>query len=271
MHLNHSTFSPSPSHFVPPGEFNPDLLIFPANRSWKTEHLRNSYPAEDERRHTKEDFSAAKDYLKRLVKDLTLSPLEAAAEYEAAWPTITAEPLRESNRRQGQKAWRAFYGEKEGDTQRMSKLFSCLDRPCRYIVTAKDLNLPQELEISAGFYDKAVNEAWVKAIEKLFNTKNRNNVIWFKLEVGENGKIHAHVFASHDAALLHLPRGTTPQHKVRLIETPEGAVSYLLKPALSDSPEHLAIWIQARRAYPKQLPKVSRFRNLPNSRTWGKA
>lgn len=220
------------------------------------------------KKHTAEDFANAAFYFDSLVYNPMLSPASVAKKYMEAWPKLHAYPLRYSERSQSQKAWRKF----NKDSQSMFKLISCLDRPCRYIVTARDLNLPQEFESSTRFYDKAVNEAWKEAISQLFKTKNRNNVIWFKLEVGENGKIHAHVFASHDAALNHLPRGTTPQHKVRLIDTPEDAVSYLLKPALSYSTEHLALWIQARRncPKPKKLPRVSAFRNLPNSRTWNK-
>lgn len=278
-----SNYTPSPAtlppYFVPDSEFNADLLVFPAveRRSWETEHLRNSHPVADEyHRHTREDFDAAKKLLGSLVANLTLTPIEAAESYEAAWPTLTAEPLRESNRRQGQAAWRAFYGEKDGNTQSMTKLFACLDQPCRYLITAKDLNLPPKFEKSARFYDREVNEAWKMAIKKLFNTKNRNNVIWFKLEVGESEKIHAHVFANHDAALNHLPRGTTPQHKVRRIPTPkdaEDAIKYCFKPGLSDSTEHLALWIEAKRQLPegKQLPRVRGYVNLPNRRTWGKA
>jgi hypothetical protein len=227
-----------------------------------------SHTQATEKKHTAEDFANAAFNFYKLVYNPIYSPDTVSQLYQEAHPDIDAEPLRYSERRQSQDAWRKF----NRDSKSMFKLFACLDRPCRYIISAKDSNLPQEFESSTRFYDKAVNEAWKKAIEKLFKTKNRNNMIWFKLEVGENGKIHAHVFADHDAALNHLPRGTTPQHKVRLIETPESAVRYLLKPALSYSTEHLAIWVQARRDYPKpkQLPRVSGFRNLPNSRTWNK-
>lgn len=235
--------------------------------SWQNE------PTEHPKRvHTAEDFANAAFFLDSLVANPMLSPAAAAQRYVETHPNIDAYPLRYNERRQSQKAWRAFYGKKEKDTQRMQKLFACLDRPCRYIITAKDLDLPKEFENSAKFYDRAVNQAWKTAIETLFNTKNRNNVLWFKLEVGESSRTHVHIFANHDAALTHLPRGTTPQHKVRLIETPEAAVSYLLKPALSYSTEHLALWINAKRQHSgKHLPRVSGYRNLPNSRTWGKA
>ncbi len=223
------------------------------------------------RQHTTQDFIDSNFYFESLVYSPIYSPAAAAKKYFEMWPAIDAEPLRYSNRRQSYKTWKAFYGDKEKDTRRMFKFFGCVDRPCRYIVTAKDLNLPQEFENPARFYDKTVNAAWKEAISHLFNTKNRNNLIWFKLEC--NLKTHAHVFANHDAAFNHLPRGTTKQHKVRLIETPEDATKYLLKPPMTYTEANLAIWIQARRDYPKprQLPRVSGFRNLPNSRTWGKA
>jgi ribosomal 50S subunit-associated protein YjgA (DUF615 family) len=231
-----------------------------------TARIEKNFAAKS-KKHSREDFADATFYLYSLVHNQMLSPDAAAKKYIKTYPHIDAEPLRFSNRRQNYKAWRAF----NADTQRMFKFFGCVDRPCRYIITAKDLNLPQEFENPALFYDKDVNQAWKDAINQLFNTKNRNNVIWYKLECAD--KIHAHVIAGHDAALLHLPRGTTKPHKVRLIETPEGAIEYLLKPPMTYTPKNLAIWIQARRDYPapKHLPQVSAFRNLPNSRTWGKA
>jgi hypothetical protein len=235
---------------------------------------KNNFAAElkvQSKKHTSQNYIDAKFDFESFVYNPIYSPAAAAKRYFEAWPTLHAEPLRESNRRQSYKTWKAFYGDKAKDTRRMFKLFACLDRPCRYIVTAKDLNLPKEYENPAKFYDKNVNLAWKNAIKLLFNTKNRSNLIWYKLEC--NLKTHAHVFANHDAAFNHLPRGTTKQHKVRLIETPEDATEYLFKPPLTYTKANLAIWIQARRAAPapRQLPRVSGFCNLPNSRTWGKA
>jgi hypothetical protein len=258
MQIHHSTNASQP----------PYLPTFPPENKFSA-GLKESKP--QSKKHTSQNYIDAKFYFESLVFNPIYSPAAAAKKYFEAWPNLHAEPLRESNRRQSYKTWKAFYGDKAKDTRRMFKLFACLDRPCRYIVTAKDLNLSKEYENPAKFYDKNVNLAWKDGIKQLFNTKNRNNLIWYKLEC--NLKTHAHVFADHDAAFNHLPRGTTKQHKVRLIETPEDATEYLFKPSLTYTEANLAIWIQARRDYPtpKHLPRVSSFCNLPNSRTWGKA
>jgi hypothetical protein len=255
MHNYFSTDNATTAAYLPP---------FAAENYFRAE--TKEVQPQSKKRHTQQDFIDAKFYFDSLVYNPIYSPATAAKKYFSTWPDLHAEPLRYSKRRQSQKAWKAF----NLDTQRMFKFFGCVDRPCRYIVTAKDLNLPQELENPARFYNKTVNASWKEAISQLFNTKNRNNVIWFKLEC--NLKTHAHVFANHDAAFNHLPRGTTKQHKVRLIETPEDATKYLLKPPMTYTKANLAVWIQARRDYPtpKHLPRVSGFRNLPNSRTWGK-
>jgi hypothetical protein len=87
----------------------------------------------------------------------------------------------------------------------------------------------------------------------------------WRLELGKGGRVHCHVLADLADSPAELPRSGEIVKPCAAYWT--AAVRYQLKPALEYTPEHLAIWLEAKKC--GRLPRLAGSHGIPQKRTWG--
>lgn len=195
-----------------------------------------------------------------------LHTLEAAPDFDAAAAVYfdrhkkyPPDYLHDSGRKRSRAARRAF-GDGDGWAPR---LVMTLDTPALHSLHAEHLGLSPSvadprLLLAPTAAGRAFRAIWTDAINRHYSGPR-----YFKLERGWHGRVHCHLLADLWDGPPELPRDG------KIIEPCydfEGAVGYMLKPALKWNTEHLAQWLEAR-ATGRRLPRLSGTANLPNSRT----
>jgi hypothetical protein len=248
MQVNYNTFQPSASAFLdyPPRYDFTEEIEFSAAES---EKYRKQQAKEQE-------FIDAKEFLDGLKDAVDIDPLDAASLYFEQWPHIQPYPLRPCRREQQRAAWRMFNRAK----QPMTRLFESLDRPHLYTLHAEHLDLPPEYGRPHNFYDRAIIDGWKNALKKEFS-----GAFFWCLHLAS--RIHCHVIADGSAGLLNLSR--TGEIIKPITQTGKDAmrvVTYLCKPKSTSTVPHLSQWIQAKREYNNNLPKMQGHFGLPTAR-----
>jgi hypothetical protein len=101
---------------------------------------------------------------------------------------------------------------------------------------------------------------WLKALRRAL----RGSCCYWKLEVGDEGRLHIHVLADLDALPPEIPRGG---EVVKKVYDPGGLIDYLSKPAAPYTVENLAVWIEAGQAGARRH-NLSGTLNCPDKRTY---
>jgi hypothetical protein len=194
------------------------------------------------------------------VLETALDTHAAAAAYVARWPRHPPDFFTDCRRAAGRRAFES------GDGW-ACRLLSCLETPAHFTLHAQHLDLPREAAAPHLLFDRANVRRWKAAILTAFKGPCR-----WRLELGDEGRVHAHVLA--DAAELpELPRGGRVVSPC--LHYWETAVRYVLKPPLIYKAEHpalsaahLALWLEAKKR--GRLPTLAGSRGIPNRRTWGR-
>lgn len=168
-------------------------------------------------------------------------------------------PFRDSNRDETRPARRALEEDGAG-TRLLQAIRKRKTTPALYSLTAKDLGIDVKSAHGHLIFNPAVVETWKRHIRQTFG----DLYIFYSIEVGENGKINAHVVAGLWEALPHLTRGKmfdgvpveviTPGTEKRLF-------SYLYK-SLPQLPKLIAAHDEAI-AKGQKIPKRHGYFNAP--------
>lgn len=126
-----------------------------------------------------------------------------------------------------------------------------------YTLSAKDLSLSKSLERCEALFNPATVEIWLRAISKAFGTAP----YFWRLEIGRDGRVHAHLLSSKNAGLPHLIRGSEKCKPVRAGDEAK-ELAYLLK-RIPPTPENIRAYQRAvqRLGGEQHLPQTSGYRN----------
>ncbi len=180
-------------------------------------------------------------------------PHAAAAAYVARYPKHPPDFFTDRSR---DHARRAF----DGGEGWACRLLSCLQTPAHFSLHAHHLGLDQGAAAPHLLFDRANVRRWRAAILHQFRGPCR-----WRLQLGNAGRIHAHVLADLADGPPELPRSGEIVKPCAAYWT--AAVRYSLKPALEYNAEHLAIWLEAKKC--DRLPALSGTYGIPQKRTWG--
>jgi hypothetical protein len=197
------------------------------------------------------DWNAVRDA--RAVLEVAPDPLDAAATYFARYPKHPPDFFTDRRRAAARRA----FDDGEGWAAR---LLSCLETPAHFSLHAEHLGLDPSAAAPHLLFDRANVRRWKAAILRHFRGPCR-----WRLELGNDGRIHAHVLADLADGPPELPRAGEIVKPCAAYWT--AAVSYQLKPALEYTPEHLAIWLEAKKR--GRLPRLAGSHGIPQKRTWG--
>lgn len=144
----------------------------------------------------------------------------------------------------------------------MGRLLGLVDAATRYNLHAHHLGLPDATEAPEKIFSRENIEVWKEAIALHIPAP-----YYWKLQVGSQRRIHAHIIAS-------APRGKLARIKsekvIKRLDNAEGFVIYVMRPSLPYSVANHAVRIQAEYDKTgKQLPRTSGFIGVGNIRTWG--
>ncbi len=197
------------------------------------------------------DWNAVRDA--RAVLEVAPDSLAAAAAYFVRYPKHPPDFFTDRRRAAARRA----FGYGEGWAAR---LLTCLETPAHFSLHAEHLGLDPSAAAPHLLFDRANVRRWKQAILRHFRGPCR-----WRLELGNDGRIHAHVLADLADGPPELPRGRELAKPCeRYFET---AVRYVLKPPLEYNAEHLAIWLEAKKR--GRLPRLAGSHGIPSRRTWG--
>ncbi len=199
-------------------------------------------------------WERARTYLQRL-QDAESAPTVAGHDYVKAFPNHPPDVFQDSTRRRKHQVRRAL-GDGDGWACRLS---SCVAELHVYSLHAEHVGLPEVAASPERLFDPSNVRQWREAIKATLS-----GPLYWVLELGECGRVHAHVLGGATAGLPHIRRGggvVTPVHDL------EGLLSYLSKPVAPYTGPNMALWLAAKRR--GRLPKMSGTVRLPNARTWG--
>ena len=141
----------------------------------------------------------------------------------------------------------------------LCRLFGSIPSPCFFTLHPKNLGLLEHLAAPAGIFCHETVAAFRQAIQKYFN-----GPFWFRLEIGQKLRLHAHVVASRDAwngSKLYSKACQTIYDLIRLAR-------YLSKLQLPRTTEALGAYLNARTEGGQRLPRTSGQRGVPSKKTW---
>ena len=165
----------------------------------------------------------------------------------------------DSGKRRRARARRAL-GNGEGPAARLWGLVPDLHM---YSLHSDHLDLPADLASPALIYDHEAVAIWRQAIRMELRPP-----LWYRLEVGRERRLHAHVLAGERAGLLGLPR---TGEIIKPVDNLESLLAYLQKPAVPASPEALLefeIAMEKLHEQGQRPPRLSRYVGLPGLRDW---
>jgi hypothetical protein len=125
---------------------------------------------------------------------------------------------------------------------------------------------PHHLDLDQGaaaphlLFDRGNVRRWKAAILRHFRGAHR-----WRLQLGNAGRIHAHVLADLADGPPELARGGELAKPCESYF--ETAVCYVLKPPIDYNAEHLSLWLEAKKR--GRLPALSGTHGIPSRRTWG--
>lgn len=177
---------------------------------------------------------------------------DAAAAYHARWLKHSPDYFIDRRR---ERARRAF---DNGDGW-ACRLLSSVETVAHFTMHHRHLGLDISSSAPHLLFSRANVALWKAAILRWFKGPCR----WC-LELGEHGRIHAHILAD----LWDGPPGLdrTGRTVIPCEGYYETVVGYVLKPPLSYTADHLAIWIEAKSR--GRLPTLAGSRGIPTRRTW---
>jgi hypothetical protein len=196
------------------------------------------------------DWPAARADLDRL--EAAREPHAAAAAYVARYPKHPPDYFTDRSRGHARRA----FDHGEGWAAR---LLTCLETPAHFSLHAEHLDLDRGAADPHLLFDRANVRRWRAAILRHFRGPCR-----WRLELGNAGRIHAHVLADLADGPPELARGGELAKPCERYF--EAAVRYVLKPPLEYNAEHLAIWLEAKKR--ARLPALSGTHGIPQKRTW---
>lgn len=197
------------------------------------------------------DWNAVRDA--RAVLEVAPDSLDAAAAYFARYPKHPPDFFTDRRRAAARRA----FGDGEGWAAR---LLSYLETPAHFSLHAEHLGLDPSAAAPHLLFDRANVRLWKQAILRHFRGPCR-----WRLELGNDGRIHAHVLADLADGPPELPRSGEIVKPCAHYWT--AAVSYQLKPALEYTAANLALWLEARKR--GRLPRLAGSHGIPSRRTWG--
>lgn len=174
--------------------------------------------------------------------------------YVTRYPRHAPDAFSDSPRRRRMRAARAL-----APGGWAERLLGSIEAPHGYSLHSGHLQLPAEAADPERLNDPDNVALWVSAIRR-----ELRGPLYYKLELGEGERVHAHVIAAHDAGLLQLPRDG---EIVQPLYDPPGWIAYLMKPPAPYTGTNLGRWMIARRR--GRLPRLSGIVNVPSRRVWG--
>ncbi len=189
------------------------------------------------------------------MQDAESDPIAAGHDYVLHFPGYPPDVFQDSTRRRKHQVRRAL-GDGDGWACR---LLSSVPDLCLYTMHAHHLGLPEVAASPERLFEPSNVRQWREAIKATLS-----GPLYWVLELGECGRVHAHVLGGATAGLPHIRRGggvVTPVHDL------EGLLGYLSKPVAPYTGPNMALWLAAKRR--GRLPKMSGTARLPNARTWG--
>jgi len=150
-------------------------------------------------------------------------------------------------------------------TGTFSRLWMVLAAPTHYIIHAKDLGLPEACVNWKGWFNPAIVSMWKQRLTEVVPGAH-----WVCLEVGEEGKLHAHVIAEKGLKLK-----LSKQAVVRINDLThlENLASYLSKSPLPIDDVVIGYYLVSKDAAKEidtRLARTSWSNKLPTSKTLAK-
>ncbi len=199
------------------------------------------------------DWPAARADLDQL--EAATDPHAAAAAYVARYPKHPPDFFNFTSQTRRYRTRRAF----ADGSGWAARLVMSVETAAHFTLHAEHLDLDSSAAAPALLFDRGSIRKWKAAISTAFTGPHHAC-----LEIGQGGRVHAHVLADlHDGPAA-LPRGGSLAKPCESYL--EAVVGYLSKPPLQYTAEHLAIWLEGR-AGGRRLPRLAWSRNVPNSRT----
>lgn len=157
-----------------------------------------------------------------------------------------------SRRKMNGRARRAVGYDRNGPASRLVRMHS--EPSLVSIKVVKDLGLPQRFTASRYLYDFEVVQDIVGAIRE-----RTDGPVFYRLEVGKEGRLHVHLIADGAREFLYLPRGG---EVVKPVVYLLGLMAYLHKPPVPYSLEAEMEYREALERNAGKLPKLSNYLRL---------